>query len=363
MAVSQYFLGANTSGGFLSLYDRLIDRERARAVYILKGGPGCGKSTLMRRVGHQAESAGLDVEYIWCSGDPDSLDALVLPQLGVAIADGTAPHVLEPQCPGAVDRYIDLGQCYDAAALYPLRQSILDCMAENKKAYQQCYHCLKAAGELREDIRELLITEALKEKLVKRAGGIIGRELKERPAQSGSTTRRFLSALSCRGRVALWDTVISAYPRVYELRDDYGAAHCLLAPIARAAEARGHRVILCPSPLCPDRLEHLLIPSAGLAFVTSTADVPYPGRTYRRLQLDTLLTSGDLYRKNRSRIRFSRKLCSSLLAEGLHALSGAKEIHDRLEGIYHPHVDFDRVQQTADSLAADILSRPVTANP
>ena len=43
----QYFLGANSPQGFYSLYDQLIDRHIARAVYILKGGPGCGKSTLM----------------------------------------------------------------------------------------------------------------------------------------------------------------------------------------------------------------------------------------------------------------------------------------------------------------------------
>lgn len=66
----QYFLGANAPDGFYSLYPQLIDLERARAVYILKGGPGCGKSTLMRRVGERMEQAGLETEYILCSGDP-----------------------------------------------------------------------------------------------------------------------------------------------------------------------------------------------------------------------------------------------------------------------------------------------------
>ena len=50
-----------------------------------------------------------DTEYILCSGDPDSLDALLLPQLGVALVDGTAPHVVEPKYPGVVDRYVKHG--------------------------------------------------------------------------------------------------------------------------------------------------------------------------------------------------------------------------------------------------------------
>lgn len=93
MAQIRYFLGANSPSGFYSLYDQLIDLETARSVYLLKGGPGCGKSSLMRRVARHAEAAGCAVEYIICSGDPDSLDAIVIPELSAALVDATAPHV------------------------------------------------------------------------------------------------------------------------------------------------------------------------------------------------------------------------------------------------------------------------------
>lgn len=92
MAQIQYFLGANSPSGFYSLYDQLIDRETARGLYILKGGAGCGKSSFMRRVARHAEAAGYRAEYILCSGDPDSLDAVVFPELKTALVDGTAPH-------------------------------------------------------------------------------------------------------------------------------------------------------------------------------------------------------------------------------------------------------------------------------
>ena len=75
------------------MYDQLIDPAQAQAIYILKGGPGCGKSSLMHRVAQRAEEAGESVEYIQCSGDPDSLDAILLPGRKTAIVDGTAPHV------------------------------------------------------------------------------------------------------------------------------------------------------------------------------------------------------------------------------------------------------------------------------
>lgn len=87
-----YFLGANSGGGFHSLYEGWMGECAAGACYILKGGPGCGKSTLMKEIGETLEAAGWAAEYIWCSGDPDSLDGVRFPEKNVAIADGTAPH-------------------------------------------------------------------------------------------------------------------------------------------------------------------------------------------------------------------------------------------------------------------------------
>ena len=92
----QYFLGANSPSGFYSLYDQLLEPMEVEELLILKGGPGCGKSTLMGQVAARAEEQGLRVEYIRCSGDPDSLDAILLPDRRAAIVDGTAPHGTAP---------------------------------------------------------------------------------------------------------------------------------------------------------------------------------------------------------------------------------------------------------------------------
>ena len=87
-----YFLGANSAQGFASLSAQWIDQSRAQAFYAIKGGAGCGKSTLMAGIARSLEAQGYAVEYIRCSGDPDSLDAILLPEKKTAIVDGTAPH-------------------------------------------------------------------------------------------------------------------------------------------------------------------------------------------------------------------------------------------------------------------------------
>ena len=354
MAVSRFFLGANSPAGFYSLYDGLIDRRTTKAVYILKGGPGCGKSTLLRAVGKKAEEAGEDVEYVLCSGDPDSLDAVVLPRLGTALVDGTAPHVVEPSCPGAVDRYLNLGRHYDSAGLAPHAAAIRACMEENSACYRRCYRCLAAVGELERDVRELVLSPALTARLEKRARGILSRELKKDGAEEGNVTRRFLSAVTCKGKLTLWDTVTENYARVYELQDSFGLAHQMLLPLAEAFPARGYDVILCPDPLCPDRAAHLLVPGLSLAFVRSARSAPYPARPYRRLHLDALVTGSEEWKPVKARVRFSGRVADSLTEEALRALRGAKDAHDRLESLYNPYVDFDGVRLDACRTAEEL---------
>ncbi len=91
-----YFLGGNTTQGFVSLYGAWCAEETAQALYVLKGGAGCGKSTLMKTLGKRWEAQGEAVEWVHCSGDPDSLDAVRVPRLGVSIVDGTAPQSRAP---------------------------------------------------------------------------------------------------------------------------------------------------------------------------------------------------------------------------------------------------------------------------
>lgn len=89
---THFFVGANSGEGFRNLFPELVDVEDTYDLMVLKGGPGVGKNTFMREIGRTMEEAGAAVEYLWCSGDPDSLDGVVIPELRCAVADGTPPH-------------------------------------------------------------------------------------------------------------------------------------------------------------------------------------------------------------------------------------------------------------------------------
>ena len=106
----RYFPGANTSQGFVSLFQYIAPPwESEHFTYVLKGGPGTGKNTLMKKLAAFASSAGYTVEEFSCASDPESLDAVRIKEKRIIMLDGTAPHIVDPVYPGAADKIVDLG--------------------------------------------------------------------------------------------------------------------------------------------------------------------------------------------------------------------------------------------------------------
>lgn len=92
--IKNLFPGGNTSKGFYSFYRYILKQNEARRIFCIKGGPGTGKSSLMKKIGSYFYDKGYDIEYHHCSSDNNSLDGVVIKPLNVALLDGTAPHVV-----------------------------------------------------------------------------------------------------------------------------------------------------------------------------------------------------------------------------------------------------------------------------
>lgn len=87
-----FFAGSNSSKGFYSLFSHILNKESARKIICMKGGPGTGKSSFMKKVGGYFSKKGYPIEYYHCSSDINSLDAIVIKNLNIALLDGTFPH-------------------------------------------------------------------------------------------------------------------------------------------------------------------------------------------------------------------------------------------------------------------------------
>lgn len=348
-----FFLGANTPRGFFSYYDDLIDLTTAKEVYAIKGGPGTGKSSFMRKIAGKLVEKGLECEYILCSSDPDSLDGVVFPEIGVAFVDATAPHVVEPKYAYAVERYLHVGEFVDADALEAVRGDIIAATDGYRECYAGAYRCIYAAGEIDSDMSRSALTAGAIERTEKRARGIAAREFSRKTGRAAKEKRRFLTAHSPKGVVTLDDTVWQLAGRVYEISEAYGLAAKMLAVLRDAALESGYDVISCYSPLYPDtRLAHLFVPELKLAFTTCA----YTEDAYRRIHLDGYLDR-ELLLSQKQRLKFLRRTRDALLGDAVSDLAEAKRRHDALEKLYNGAVDFDGLFKSAEELADRLIEK------
>lgn len=333
---SRFFLGANSAGGFASLYGEFVDPDRD-TLYILKGGPGCGKSTMMKKIAGAAGNAGLDTELIHCSGDPGSLDGVKIPAKKTAYVDGTSPHVMEPAFAGAQGVYVNLGAFYDREALAGARDDIARLTRGYKAEYARAFRLLAGAAALFET-PVLPDGDVLAAK--KRVRSLLRRELRGAPVAPRPPVRRFLSAYTCEGAMTLWSTVSALCERVWVLDNDLGLGSVVIKEAASECARLGFGAIECMDPLFPQKLRHLLVPSAGFALVTQTAGSPCPLTPYRHLRLDAIPDKA-----LKTGVKRARKMRAPLMNEALNALKAAKSLHDELEALYIPNTDFSGVDK------------------
>lgn len=339
--VTSFFLGANSESGFYSLYDHFCTAP-SDTLHIIKSGPGTGKSTFMRRIGKAAEERGLDVEYILCSGDPDSLDGLYIPTLHTGWVDGTAPHVIEPRLFGASADYINLGHFCNTLLLGECRDLIETVTAQYKMHYNKAYTYLNAAGTVFRSHSHTLTFDA-QQKLRRRAHAKITREL-DKYNTNGKIVKRFLRAISCQENYILAQTVNTLCNRLCVLESHFGLEEIFFREILSEIENHGASCILCPSPLCPDLIDAVILPIEKLCFVSSNATPIFNG-IIRTIHLDSYLPEID-----RRECKKRETLYSSLIDAALAELKKAKHLHDELEAYYKPALDTQSLNEYTESV-------------
>lgn len=341
---TEFFLGANSRYGFRSLYDNFCPGEEGCFLHVIKGGPGCGKSSFMRRIGAAAEKEGLNVEYILCSGDPDSLDGVYIPSLRTGYVDGTAPHVLDAVYPGCRAMYLDLGRFYDSDALRGEAENIMEIHKRYKAHYSAAYAAIAAGAASLPRCLPGITDKSDLEKLKKKAESFARREFIGKGANT-PVRQRFAEAFSCKGQIFLAHSVSAICSRICLLDNDLGLGHIFLRQLLPHAQERGLELTVCPDCLDPELISAIILPQLSLALVCSGQ-----GREgmelYRHMHLDNLVF-GRHPVQLKPRMRRLKRISRDCLAHASNILDSAKAAHDELEAVYNPHVDFDGVYEEA----------------
>lgn len=347
-----FFMGANSRNGFVSLFDTLRQEDLQRRIYTVKSGPGCGKSTCIRRIGDALHPDGTLREDIYCSSDPDSLDGVIIDGTHLAVLDGTAPHVTDPAFPGAEGGYLAFPPFLDLPALQEKYPALLTLSAASRQHYRQAYHLIAASAAVDDTVREQVLPLAAVSRIHRRAEGIISRELPRRGNHKpGQLRQRFLDGITPKGQLCLYDTAAQMAQRIYDLHDNYGLGQSMLESIRDAALQRGLTVYACLCPKYPDRLRHLILPELDLAFVTSDTRSTFNGSPYRRIRLDTYINTTAL-RQLRGKLKLLQRLSQSLMDDAVAEIAAAHKLHDEMETLYRPHINFPALETAVAEMIA-----------
>ena len=340
-----FFAGANTGRGFVGEYDRIASEEKKKRVWIIKGGSGTGKSTMMGRIAAEAEETGHRCVRYLCSSDPSSLDAVVFDGQYV-ILDGTAPHVREMEYPGAVSEILYVGKYWKREKLEEKRDEIIRLTQEKREAYRAGYTVLAAVEKLEAETYRTAMGILDTEKLRRCLGRILRGVPKGERRGGTDTCRTWAISMTGLSRTNGLEKMADIHWRI---EDTCQTMPCFFGMLAELCREQGIPVCLSLHPV-NDRIVEAWIPSLSL-HISGEAGGCAPDKTIcmsRFLQKE--LPAG-----KKGEIRLAAKCMVALMEQAMERFRDAGEYHGALEEIYRDAMDFSRMNRETALTRKQIL--------
>lgn len=330
---AEFFAAANSGKGFVSFYDKIFGTENIKRRYLIKGGPGTGKSTFMKKVAEAAEDCGMSVDRYRCSSDPSSLDGVIINK-SVAVIDSTAPHAEEVEIAGARDILVDLGAFWNSDGLYVECDKIKNLMAQKKRSYALAYRFLASAMQSDIASREFVIPYVDQKRLVR----LVKRLTRNISSDGGYECRIGLSkAIGMSGRCTL-DTYTSLAQKTVYIEEHYGIGYLVICGLCEEARRKGCKVSVSYDPLSPDFPDLVFFEESKTLFALC------PPRTHGAISLRRLLDISLFSKREKNELkaksRNAKRLSEALIIAATDELKSAGEAHFQLENIYRSNMDF-----------------------
>ncbi len=331
MENKHYFLSANTSEGFYNFFDYSLDVSKKGYTYVLKGGSGTGKSTLMRKVGEYFEELGERVEYFHCSSDVSSLDGIRIVDRNVAVLDGTSPHVREANIAGVDSKIINLGDSI-SDEVRSKRADIEKLVNLKKKNYALVYSALKAAG------RVYKLNYELEDQIKKPSKNLVEKILNQLNLENlggmGSKRQLFRTVMFEDGEINFDKT--NSYSKLLKIKAGITQGAQALEEVSNILQQKGYHVICFHDYLSPCHLESLLIEEVDTLIVRVPRDLRISSQSDVEILLDNDV------------------IVDTLLQEASMYLQKARDCHFKIENIYSKFVDFSAHQEITSEIIQDI---------
>lgn len=334
------FLGGNTYKGFHSFFNYIINKEDANRIICIKGGPGTGKSYLMKKVAAFFLDNGYSVEYNHCSSDEKSLDGIVIPELKIAMLDGTAPHMVDPIYPGAIDEIINMGIALDNDALSLKKKELINVYKEISNNFQRAYKFLSSAKPIHDDWSRLNSEALAYSKIITISDSLKEEIFNKKKSGFGDERHIFATAFTPSGIITFTEDLVATFKHKFILKGGPGLSKTkILLEIGKLAQKKGYFVEYLHDPFNPERVEHILIPEISVSIVTENeiSKCSFDGKIYNIEDF----CDPSILKKNKEEIEYDEYIFNELTDKALKLISNAHIIHDELEAYYIKSLNFD----------------------
>lgn len=352
------FPGAVTSQGFYSLYHYMI-QQNANHIFVLKGGPGVGKSTFMKKIGQTMLARGYDIEYHCCSSDNGSVDGVVIPDLKIALLDGTAPHIVDPKNPGAVDEIVNLGEYWNEAMIKQSRKEILACNAKVSDYFQRAYFALQEAKVALDEWKYYTRSYQDWSEINQMTLRIEKEIFKTMPKNQGNERHLFAWAHTPQGKTEFIDTLLPDTDTLYMLKGQPGIGKStFLARIAERALTYGLDVQYYHNTLDPAKHDLIILPDLRIAFVINSEPYSYTPKFDGKIitvDFEQSLNTAQLMEDCGKEIRDCQVRVNQHIERALGHSKNAKATHDLMETYYVPAMNFSGIENKINSVLERIL--------
>ncbi len=354
-----FFAGGNTAYGFYSLFDNILQGREKRLI-VLKGGPGTGKSTIIRNLGTLLQDNGYNVEYFYCSSDSNSLDGFAAPDLKFAIIDGTPPHAMDLELPGINDEIINLGEFWEKEKLLPYRDELESINIAIKKSFRAAYCHLAESNLVLKHLKLHTSNNINSTKINKMVLLLLERIVDDEPCRKTSRERHlFGSAITPEGLVNHYDSIFTDCIEFYFLTGGLGVGISeLLENIYQLLRFKGLDLEVYHCALDPKKIDALVIKEKRLAitkmsnylpFKLSSSDIVYQ----ENLSFDHFYPNMNSWEKEL--LEDYENTFNKLLIKGIRCLKRAKELQMKREPYYSKAMDFSRVKKIEERLIRELL--------
>ncbi|MBQ9070277.1 MAG: hypothetical protein IJY23_02890 [Clostridia bacterium] len=338
---NEYYASANSYVGFESYFGEIFNSSRFTKIFVLKGGPGTGKSTILKKIAKFAKNQKINFEIFRCSSDPASLDAVIIDdgKRRVAILDGTAPHERDAVIPGAVDELVNLGEAWDSEGLEKCKNKILKINFEKNKSYKNAYKNLGFSSIFATNIKAE-IESRFDFKKAKKASSDAFSTLSD-AFKFGNSDIRLISSFSKNGYSSL-KTPYFLCDKIYSVRGRFGSENIFLKILIDELTDKNVSFCKIPSPLDKDIFEGIYFRESKMA-ILAMGDGEELCDTSSFLNIDDYSEFNDYITPIENSKEFYLKRAAD-------ALVTASEYHFMLEDIYTPNMNFDLLDKIGDGI-------------